>query len=126
MRRAHNIPPMVKAANLARWFPPWIVTREQWSSMTQPAVSGIAFTGIGASIGLAYMLLSVVCTCNGCLLFFRNLMQRRCELVIVDAAWMCRGKHCRTQVVGALGVSVFWTKCVMFAIWNAESSSSTV
>ena len=42
MRRAHDIPPMVKAANLARWFPPWTVTREQWSSMTWPAVSGIA------------------------------------------------------------------------------------
>ena len=42
MRRAHDIPPMVKAANLARWFPPWTVTREQWSSMTRPAVSGFA------------------------------------------------------------------------------------
>ena len=27
---------------MARWFPPWTVTREQWSSMTQSAVSGIA------------------------------------------------------------------------------------
>ena len=35
MRRAHDIPPLVKAANLARWFPPW-------SSMSRPAVSGIA------------------------------------------------------------------------------------
>ena len=42
MRRAHDIPPLVKVANLARWFPPWTVTREQWSSMTRPAVSGIA------------------------------------------------------------------------------------
>ena len=42
MRRAHDIPPLVKAANLARWFPPWTVTREQWSSMTRPVVSGIA------------------------------------------------------------------------------------
>ena len=32
----------VKAANLACWFPPWTVTREQWSSMSWPAVSGIA------------------------------------------------------------------------------------
>ena len=29
MRKAHDIPPLVKAANLARWFPPWTVTREQ-------------------------------------------------------------------------------------------------
>ena len=35
MRRAHDIPPLGKAANLARWFPPWTVTREQWSSMTR-------------------------------------------------------------------------------------------
>ena len=42
MRKAHDIPPLVKAANLARWFPPWSVTREQWSSMTRLAVSGIA------------------------------------------------------------------------------------
>ena len=42
MRRAHDIPPLVQAANLACWFPPWTVTREQWSSMSRPAVSGIA------------------------------------------------------------------------------------
>ena len=42
MRRAHDIPPLVKAANLARWFPPRTVTREQWSSMSRPALSGIA------------------------------------------------------------------------------------
>ena len=34
MRRAHDIPPLVKVANLARWFPPWTVTREQWHSMS--------------------------------------------------------------------------------------------
>ena len=42
MRRAQEIPPLVKVANLARWFPPWNVTREQWSSMMRSAVSGIA------------------------------------------------------------------------------------
>ena len=40
MRRVHDIPPL-KAANLAHWFPPWAVTREQWHSMSRPAVSGI-------------------------------------------------------------------------------------
>ena len=38
----HVISHGVKAVNLARWFPPWTVTRGQWSSMTRPAVSGIA------------------------------------------------------------------------------------
>ena len=42
MRRAHNTPISVKAGNLARWFPPWIVTREQWHSMSRPSISGIA------------------------------------------------------------------------------------
>ena len=42
MRKAHDTPPLVKAANLARWFPPWTVTREQWFSLTRSAVSGIA------------------------------------------------------------------------------------
>ena len=41
MRRAHDVPPLVKA-NLSRWLPPWTVTKEQWSSMTRSAVSGIA------------------------------------------------------------------------------------
>ena len=31
-----------QAANLARWFPPWTVTREQWHSMSRQAISGIA------------------------------------------------------------------------------------
>ena len=42
MRKAHNTPVVVKAGNLARWFPPWTVTREQWHSMSRPSVSGIA------------------------------------------------------------------------------------
>ena len=41
-RKAHDTPPLVKAANLAHWFPPWTVSREQWSSLTWSAVSGIA------------------------------------------------------------------------------------
>ena len=37
MRKAHDTPIFVKAANLAYWFPPWTVTR-----MSRPAISGIA------------------------------------------------------------------------------------
>ena len=55
MRIAHNTPISVKAGNLARWFPPWTVTREQWHSMSRPSVSGIAidtflFSRIGAPL----------------------------------------------------------------------------
>ena len=54
MRRAHNTPISVKAGNLARWFPPWTVTREQWPSMSRPSVSGIAIdTFLFSRIGMA-------------------------------------------------------------------------
>ena len=53
MRRAHNTPIMMKAGNLARWFPPWTVTREQWHSMSRPSVSGIAIdTFLFSRIGM--------------------------------------------------------------------------
>ena len=60
MRRVHDIPPVVKTANLASWFPPWTVTREQWTSMTRPAISGVAvdtllFRRIGVSLFHPYM-----------------------------------------------------------------------
>ena len=42
MRRTHNVPLSVKAANLARLFPPWTVTREQWAAMNMPSISGMA------------------------------------------------------------------------------------
>ena len=41
LRRTHDAPLVVKAANLARYFPPWTVTREQWSEMTRPTISGV-------------------------------------------------------------------------------------
>ena len=53
MRKAHNTPVAVKAGNLARWFPPWTVTREQWHSMSRPSVSGIAIdTFLFSRIGM--------------------------------------------------------------------------
>ena len=53
MRNAHNTPVVVKAGNLARWFPPWTVTREQWHSMSRPSVSGIAIdTFLFSHIGM--------------------------------------------------------------------------
>ena len=53
MRRAHDISPLMKAANLARWFPPWTVSREQWSSMSRLAVSGRAvYTLLFSRIGV--------------------------------------------------------------------------
>ena len=53
MCRAHNTPILLKAGNLARWFPPWTVTREQWHNMSRPSVSGIAIdTFLFSRIGM--------------------------------------------------------------------------
>ena len=53
MRRAHNTPILMKAGNLARWFPPWTVTREQWHNMSRPSMSGIAIdTFLFSRIGM--------------------------------------------------------------------------
>ena len=53
MRKAHRTPSFVTAGNLARWFPPWTVTREQWRSVNRPSVSGIAVdTFLFSSIGV--------------------------------------------------------------------------
>ena len=53
MRRTHHVPLSVKAANLARFFPPWTVTREQWAAMNMPSISGVAIdTLLLSRIGL--------------------------------------------------------------------------
>ena len=41
MWRVHKVPPSVKVANLARFFPHWTVTREQWTNMILPSISGV-------------------------------------------------------------------------------------
>ena len=41
MWRTHNVPLTVKAANLARFFPPWTVTKEQWLAMNMPSISQV-------------------------------------------------------------------------------------
>ena len=41
MRRTHHVQLSVKVANLARFFPPWTVTREQWAAMTMTSISGV-------------------------------------------------------------------------------------
>ena len=112
MRRAHDIPPLVKAANLARWFPPWTVSREQWSSMSRLAVSGIVvdtllFSRIVPPLSLIArepMGLSVALTCDGCMLSWKSPMWHRYVAVIVDALGIlqhgCRGHLFWTRRTG--------------------------
>ena len=59
----HNIPATVKAANLARWFPPWTVSREQWTIIMRSSVSGVAvdtllFSRIGVPLFHQYRVFS--------------------------------------------------------------------
>ena len=63
LRRTHDAPQVVNAANLARYFPPWTVTREQWSEMTRPTISGVAidtllFSRIGVPLFHRYRIIS--------------------------------------------------------------------
>ena len=41
MRCTHKVPLSVKAANLAKYFPAWTVTRDQWSDMLMSCISGV-------------------------------------------------------------------------------------
>ena len=42
MRSAHAVSVTVKASNLARWFPPWTVSRDRWCAAMSSTVSGVA------------------------------------------------------------------------------------
>ena len=58
-----DVPPLVKAANLARYFPQWTVTRTQWTEMTRPTISGVAidtllFSRIGVPLFHHYRIIS--------------------------------------------------------------------
>ena len=63
MRRTHKVPLSVKAANLAKFFPAWTVTKEQWADMLMPSISGVAidtllFSRIGLPLCHCYRLIS--------------------------------------------------------------------
>ena len=60
MRKAHNV---LALANLARWFPPWTVSREYWTNIMRSDVSGIAvdtslFSRIGVPLFHRYQVFS--------------------------------------------------------------------
>ena len=97
MRQAHDIPPLVKVVNLARWFPPWTVKREQWSSMTWPAVSGIAvdtllFSRIGVPLFHRYQVFDWPGTHAA---FRATYMQRMCTFLEESDAASLRTRHRR-------------------------------
>ena len=55
MRRSHMVPASIRAANLARWFPPWTVSRANWNIALRSSVSGVSmdallFSRVGAQL----------------------------------------------------------------------------
>ena len=97
IRRAHDIPPVVKAANLAHWFPPWTGTREQWTSMTQPAISGVAVDTLLSRIGVPLFHCYRVVNRSGTHGAFRGLYMRHLHAFLEesDATSLRRRRHRR-------------------------------
>ena len=63
MWHTHKVPLSVKAASLAKYFPAWTVTREQWSDILMPCISGVAiatllFSPVGSPLCHRYWLIS--------------------------------------------------------------------
>ena len=63
MRRIHKLPLSMKAANLAKYFLAWTVSRVEWSKMLIPCVSGVAidtllFSRVGSPLCHRYRLIS--------------------------------------------------------------------
>ena len=78
LRKTHEISYSVKEANLTWYFPPWTVTRSQWSEMTRPTISGVAintllFSRIWVPLFHRYRIISRA----GTHVAFRGLYMRR-------------------------------------------------
>ena len=93
MRQTHKVPLSVKTANLAKYFPAWTVTRDQWADMLMPSISGVAidtllFSRIGSPLCHRYRLISR----TGCHAAFRGKYLRclRAFLDESDSAVVCR------------------------------------
>ena len=106
LRKAHNSPALVKAANLARWFPPWTVSKEQWISIMQSSVSGVAvdtllFSRIGVPLFDWYQVFSRPGTHAA---FPGSYMQRiRTFLEDSDTASLwTRHRHCAREIAARM------------------------
>ena len=86
MRRIHRLPLSVKATNLAKYFPAWTVTRDQWSKMLMPCVSGVAidtilFSRVSSPLCHRYRLISH----TGSHAAFRGTYLKRLQLFIEES-----------------------------------------
>ena len=94
MRRAHKLPLSVKAANLAKYFPAWTVSRVEWSTILMPCISGVAidtllFSHVGSPLCHRYRLISR----TGCHTAFRGTYLKCLWSFIeeMDSAGSCQG-----------------------------------
>ena len=63
IRRMHQVTLSVRPANLAKFFPAWTITREQWADLLLPSISGVAvdtlfFSHMASPLGHRYWLFS--------------------------------------------------------------------
>ena len=109
MRRTHDAPLAVKAANLARYFLPWTVTREQWSAMTLPSISGVAidtllFSRIGSLLFHRYRIFSH----TGTHAAFRGTYMRRLYVFLEEsdsAAVRRQHRRCAKELAARMSLS---------------------
>ena len=104
MRRAHKLPLSVNAANLAKYFPAWTVSRVEWSAMLMPCVSGVAidtllFSLVSSPLCHRYRLISR----TGWHTAFRGTYLKRLWSFIeeMDSAGSCQGPCGLDQRVSA-------------------------
>ena len=91
MRTTHSEPASIRAANLARWFPLWTVSRENWNTVLGSSVSGVAtdtllFSRIGVPLVHRYRVFARSGTHGA----FRGTYMARLRtfLTVADAAYL--------------------------------------
>ena len=104
MQRIHKVPLSVKAANLARFFPPWTVAGEQLADVVMPSISGVAidtllFGRIGSPLCHRYRIISR----TGSHTAFRGTYLRRLHVFLEesDSAVVRRLHHQLAQELAA-------------------------
>ena len=121
-----HTPVTVKAGNLARWFPPWTVTREQWHSMSRPSVSGIAIdTFLFSRIGMPLFHRYRVFYCLGAHPAFRGPYMSRLFTFLkeADAESICRSHRCRAkEIVASMSKGTSSSKDVPAATTSSRRS----
>ena len=92
-RRTHKVPLSFKVANLAKYFPAYTVTRDQWTDMLMPSISGVAidtllFSRISSPLCHRYRLISR----TGSHAAFRGTYLRRLRAFLdeSDSAVLCQ------------------------------------